>query len=143
MADEAEKPAFDPSELLGKLGGIVTKNQDPKEGGGKSWVSTLIIIAVVLVGLAVWSWISFRSNRELAKLRHEKETQRILAEKAVVDAKVAEFDAVAKAAQETRARAAEQQRLLETQIKVEEERYAANLRAIDRIRSWNDVPDPR
>jgi uncharacterized protein HemX len=134
----AEKPPFDPTELLGKLEKIVNGNKSPA-GGGKSWISTLIIIAVVLAGLAVWSWISFRRNAELAKLRHEKEVQRIQAEKAAVDAKVAKNDAVVADANKKIATIEEHITHVDADIRAEEERYAADLRAVGRIRSWNDV----
>lgn len=141
MADDpVEKPPFDPTELLGKLESIVKENK-AAEGGGKSWIGTLVIIAVVLVGIAVWSWISYRQGRELAKLRHEKETQRILAEKAVADAKVVANDAAIAAAKKEAEKVAEHLEIIEADIRAEEERHAADLRAIDRIRSWRDV-DP-
>lgn len=136
----ADQPPFDPTALLGKLEGIVGKHKSP-EGGGKSWLSTLIIIAVVLVGVAVWSWISFRNNRELAKLRHEKEKARILAEKTELDAKVAKNDEVIAEAKRRQAAVEETIRHIDADIRTEQERYEADLRAIDRIRSWRDV-DP-
>lgn len=145
MADAPATPTFDPAPILSKLEGIVNANKAPASSGGgsKSWVSTVVIVAVVLVGIAVWSWISSRNNAELAKLRHEKEVQRIRAEQAVVDAQIAKNDGEATAAAKARAEAAAKQAVVESQIKIEEERYAANLRAIDRIRSWDDVPSGR
>jgi uncharacterized protein HemX len=136
----AEKPPFDPMKLLGQLERIVKDNKKPS-GGGKSWVGTLVIIAVVLVGVAVWSWISWRRNRELAKLRHEKNKTKILADQAVVDDKVAEGDAAIAEAERTLDKAREDLRRIEADIRAEEARYEADLRAIDSIRSWRDV-DP-
>lgn len=139
MAETTKKPAFDPQKLLGQLKGIVSKHKEPTKGGGKSWVGTLIIIAVVLVGIAVWSWISFGRGRELAKLRHEKNKTKILKEKAEVMAKVAEND---KAIAEARARidkAEDKLGNIEADIRAEESRYEADLRAIDNIRSWRDA----
>lgn len=148
MADDPAtpaKPPFDPAEFLGKVENIINANKAPASSGGgsKSWISYIIIIAVVLAGIAVWVWLSNRSNAELAKLRHEKEVQRIKAEKAAVDAEVAKSDDVAEAAKKVRLEAEAKQAIVEADIKFEEERYAANLRAIDRIRSWDDVPSGR
>jgi uncharacterized protein HemX len=145
MADQedtkgAAQPPFDPAAILGRLEGIVNDNKSSK-GGGKSWISTLIIIAVALMGVAVFAWISFRNNRELAKLRHEKEKARILAEKAVVDAKVAANDAARAEAEKKRAEVEEKIRHIEADVRTENARYEADLRSIDRIRSWRDV-DP-
>ena len=139
MADEAlDKPPFDPNELLVKIERIVNDNKGT-DGGAKSWLSTVIIIVTVVVGIAIWSWISFRQNRELAKLRHEKEVARIQAEKAAVDAEVAANDTVVAEAKKKIAELEERIGYIDADIRAVEEQYAADLRAIDRIRSWNDV----
>lgn len=131
-------PPFDPQKLLGQLKGIVNDNKK-SSGGGKSWVGTLVIIAVVLVGVAVWSWISWRRDRELAKLRHEKNKATFLeAEKAVLDHVAVGDKAIAEA--QKRIDAAEDRlRIIDADIRAEEKRYEADLRAIDSIRSWRDA----
>jgi uncharacterized protein HemX len=135
-------PPFDPADLLGKLEGVVAQHRDPT-GGGKSWVSTIIIIVVALAGVAVWSWFSSRRNRELAKLRHEKNKAAILAEKAELDAHVARSATEIAAADREIEKAEDRIRIIEADIKAGEGRYEADLRAIDRIRSWRDVnPGP-
>lgn len=142
MADtedtEGRPPPFDSSELLGQLKKIVDDNRSAG-GGGKSWLSTLIIIAVVLAGIAAWSWFSWRRNRELARLRHEKNKAKILAEKAAVDRHIAENDAAIAKANTELAVAEESLRVIEADIRAEEGRYEADLRAIDSIRSWRDI----
>jgi uncharacterized protein HemX len=138
---KAGQPAFDPISALGKLKEIVGNNKDPKTGGGKSWIGTLILIAVALVGTAIWAWISWRRNQELAKLRHEKFVTEIKAEQAVVDAKLKTDSEKIEKSKAAVAVAAEKVRELESDIRAEEARYAADLRAIDSIRSWRDV-DP-
>jgi len=136
---KAEKPPFDPSELLGQLKKIVSDNKEPTKGGGKSWVWTLAIVAVVLVGIAVWAWISFRHGRELAKLRHEKNKAKILADQAVVDGKVAEGNEAILKAKKVIEKAEDSLRVIESDIRAEEKRYEADLRAIRSIRSWRDA----
>lgn len=149
MADEVtkpvEKPGFDPTEILTKLEGLIKSNQKPAEqgGGSKSWLGTLIIIVVALAGVALWSWISWRKNRELAALRHEKEKARIQGDQAQLRKEVADGAAeVAKSQKEIDA-ARETVRIIEADIRAAEERYEADRRAIDRIRSWDDVPGVR
>jgi flagellar basal body-associated protein FliL len=137
----AAKPALDPTALLGKLADIVTGNKSPA-GGGKSWISTLIIIVVALAAAAAWAWYSNRNNAELARLRHEQETQKILAEKAAAVAAISKNDAAIAAAKQQSAAIAEQLKHIAADTQAQEQVYAANLRAIDRIRSWRDV-DPR
>ena len=136
---EVSKPPFDPHELLGQLKGIVDKNKQPTEGGGKSWVGTLVIIAVVLVGVAVWSWISFRRGRELAKLRHEKNKAKIMKEDALTKAAVAKNDELVAKYEKVFEAAEKYQRVIEADIAAEEKRYEADMRAIDSIRSWRDA----
>lgn len=141
----AEKPPFDPTAILSKLEGLIKSNQKPAEqgGGGKSWISTLIIIVVALAGVAIWSWISLRKNRELAALRHEKEKARIEADQAEMHAELAEHDQVLKERQRELEAARENIRIIEADLAASEARYEADRRAIDRIRSWDDVPDTR
>lgn len=134
------KPAFDPMVALGKLKDIVGNNKSPS-GGGKSWVSTVILIAVALIGMAIWTWVSQRRNRELAKLRHEKFVAEVRAAQGVVDEKLKQNADKIEKSKTAVAAAEEKARLLEADIKAEEARYAADLRAIDSIRSWRDV-DP-
>ena len=140
----ADKPLFDPQKLLGQLKQIVSSNKGPPatDGGGgsaKSWISALIIIAVVLVGISVWYWISFRRGRELAKLRHEKNKAKVLADQAVIDKKVAEGDAAITEAEKVIEKADDRLRIIDADIRAEEGRYAADLRAIRSIRSWRDA----
>ena len=137
MADDQEKPRFDPAQLLGQLKEIVGDNKDPKKGGGKSWVSTLIIIAVVLAGMAVWSWLALRRGRELAKLRHEAFKTKIMADGAKVKAKLESNDELIKESQASVNMAEEKLRVIGAEIRAEEARYEADLAAIDSMRNWN------
>jgi uncharacterized protein HemX len=144
MADEAkeskgEQPPFDPYKLLDELKQIVNNNKNQETGGGKSWIGTLIIIAVVLVGVAIWSWISWRRGLELAKLRHEKNKTKILQEKAELDKKLTKNKITYIEAGKRIAEAEERLRVIEADIRAEEARYEADLRAIDSIRSWRDA----
>lgn len=138
MADAATpaKPGFDPAPILDKLKGMV---EAKTSGGSMGAIDTLVVLAVVLATTAIWAYISSRNNAELAKLRHEKEVQRITAEKAAVDAKVAVNDAAIAAAQKQMVAANEQIAHIEADIRAEDQRYAANLRAVDRIHSWRDL----
>jgi len=148
MSDTSDKkvtkPSFDPSDLLSQLKRIVEGNKGPPatDGGGgsaKSWVSALIILAVVLVGIAIWSWISFRRGRELAKLRHEKNKTKILADQAKVDLKVKEGDEEIAELEKAIEVEDEKIRIVDADIRAEEGRYEADLRAIRSIRSWRDA----
>lgn len=136
---KAEKPKFDPYELLGQLKGIVQGHKDQDKGGGKNWVGTLIIIAVVLVGVAVWSWISWMRGRELAKLRHEKNKAKILKEKAELEKKLTNNKLTYIEAGKRIEAADSRLAIIEADIRAEEARYEADLRAIDSIRSWRDA----
>ena len=138
---KADPPALDPIAILGKLKDLVSSNKDPSTGGGKSWVGTLILIAVSLIGVAVWAWISWRRNQELARLRHEAFVTKVNAEQAVVDQKIAANDAKIEASKMVVAEAEEKIRVIDSDTRAEEARYAADLRAINAVRSWRDV-DP-
>lgn len=137
--EEVSKPPFDPYKLLNQLKEVVDKNKQPTKGGGKSWLGTLVIIAVVLVGVAVWAWISFSRGRELAKLRHEKNKAKILKEQTELFVKLNENDERVAEAQKSLDKIAIKLKAVDASIKAEEERYAADMRAIDSIRSWRDA----
>jgi uncharacterized protein HemX len=136
---EAEKPLFDPHKLLGQLEGIMRDNKNPTKGGGKSWVGTLVILAVVLVGVAIWSWISWRRGRELAKLRHEKTKAKVAKEKAELEKKLSKNMVTVIEAGKRIEEAEEKLKIIEADMRAEEARYEADLRAIDNIRSWRDA----
>lgn len=137
---KADQPPFDPTAFLGKLKDVVSNNKSPS-GGGKSWIGTLILIAVSLVGVAVWAWISQRRNRELAKLRHEAFVTKVKLAQDLVDKKLKENDDKIAVSKKLVADTQERLQTIDSDIKAEEARYAADLRAVDRIRSWRDV-DP-
>jgi len=134
------RPEVDPSAVLGKLKSIITDSKDP-QGGGKSWVGTVMLIVVALAGMAVWAWVSRRRSNELAALRHEKFLSELKAEQAEVDSRLSENDVKVEASLSLIREAEEKIRLLEADIRAEESRYEADLRAINSIRSWRDV-DP-
>ena len=139
MTETTKKPAFDPHQLLAQLQRIVSKHKEPTKGGGKSWIGTLIIIAVVLVGAAVWYWLAVRRGRELAKLRHEKNKAILMKENSVIRAAVAENDELVEKYEKVFNAAEEHQASIEADIRAEEKRYEADMRAIDSIRSWRDA----
>jgi uncharacterized protein HemX len=130
--------SFDPYKLLDQLKSIVNDNKK-ESGGGKSWVGTLVIVAVVLVGVAIWSWISWRRGRELAQLRHEKNKAKILRDKAELDQRIAKGAEEIAAKQRVIDALEEKLRIVDADIRAEEARYEADMRAIDSIRSWRDA----
>ena len=138
-----EQPAFDPTKLLGQLESLVKSKSKPVDGGskrkGKSWIWTIIIPVIVLAGMALFTWIASRGNRELAKLRHEKNKEAILLAQAITDKKVAENDAKIAEAQKKIDASKERLRVIYADQAAEEKRYEADLRAIDSIRSWSDA----
>lgn len=143
MAKTTKKPAFDPLKLLVQLQGIVSKQKtaSTKDGksSGKSWVGTLIIIITVLVGVAVWSWISWSRGRELAKLRHEKNKKKILIEYATLMGVISENAVTVSLQQKIFDKADRKLKIIEADIRAEEKRYEADMRAIDNMRSWRDA----
>lgn len=139
MEETNKKPDFDPHKLLNQLKEIVASKKETTKGGGKSWLGTLIIIAVVLVGIAVWSWISWNRGKELAKLRHEKNKAKIRKEQLELYTELAVHDEKVAEAQREIDRAEMTLSSIEASIKAEEKRYEADMRAIDSIRSWRDA----
>jgi len=135
---EVTKPPFDPHKLLDQLKGIVENNKSTT-GGGKSWLGTLVIVAVVLVAAAIWYWLAARRGRELAKLRHEKNKAKIIKEGAVAKAAVAENDGLVEKWTKVFDSAEKYQVQVEASIEAEEKRYEADMRAINSIRSWRDA----
>lgn len=152
---KVEQPAFDPNKLLDQLQSLVkskSKSVDPAHGGTKrvgiSWIWKLLLPLIVLAGIAAFAWFANKKNRELAKLRHEKNKAKILKEQAEVDAEMARKDTLIAAAQEKIDASKERLRTIQADIAAGEKQYEADLRAIDSIRSWDDYrlrrrPDPK
>ena len=150
-----EKPAFDPNKLLDQLQSLVkskSKIVDPAHGGtkrvGTSWIWKLLLPLVVLAGIAAFAWFASKKNRELAKLRHEKNKAKILSEQSVVQAKIATNDEFIAEQKKIYDAAQERIKIIDADIAAGEKQYEADLRAIDSIRSWDDYrlrrrPDPK
>lgn len=131
-----DKPPFDPNDLLAKLKGFVDEKGTKS---GDSWTSKLFMITATLIGLAIWSWVSWRRNRELSRLRHAQ--NRIVIERD--QALVIQADEALKARIERIQRdidaADKKLSIIDADIRAEKGRYEADLRAVDSIRSWSDA----
>ena len=138
-----ETPPFDPNKFLLQLQAIVSKRteKNPASMSKKAtgiW-SYLIIAAVVLVAIVIGSWLLQRKSKELAKLRHEKNKAAIRNEQLEFHAELDDNNnAIAEAQKEIDA-SENSLRIIEADIKAEESRYEADMRAIDSIRSWRDA----
>jgi uncharacterized protein HemX len=128
----------DPSDILAKLDQLINERRDV-DGKSKGWIATLIMAVLAIGGMAVFSWVKMRHGRELARLRHEKNKNAILARKATVDQRAASMRSEIVRFQKEVERLAENMRRIYADIRHEEALYEANNEAIDRIRSWRDV----
>ncbi|MEE9358884.1 MAG: hypothetical protein V3U85_00220 [Hyphomicrobium sp.] len=114
--------------------------QKPKEGGGaRSWWRWPLLIVLVLIGVLVAAWVISRDRRELARLRHERNVQRIKSENAKANLEAAENERIAEQALER----VEQSKLiveaLNNQIAEIEAAHAKRKLEIDAI-TWGDLP---
>jgi uncharacterized protein HemX len=134
-----KKPPFDPAPLLDQLKRIVGNTKKSTKSGGKAWVGILVSIVVALVGVAVSAWFAWRRNKELAKLRHEGNKRKILLAQEIAANLVAKNDAEIAKAQARVEAAKEKLKANMADIRAEEARHEADLRAIDSIRSWRDA----
>jgi uncharacterized protein HemX len=140
---KVEKPAFDPNKLLRQLEALVKSKSTELEGShtprrvSKSWVWAIILPVIVLAGIALFAWLSQRSNRELAKLRHEKNKEAILLAQSIAAQKVAKNDAKVAEAQKEIDASKERLRVIYADQAAEEKRYEADLHALHRIRTWD------
>jgi hypothetical protein len=142
-----EQPPLDPDELLRRLEALIRDKSEPigEKAGldisaprvSKSWIWAIIIPIIVLIGITAYSWFAFRRGRELARLRHEKVKANLLTAQAEIDRKVDEGNLTIAEAEKKIAAARERLRVIEANIKVEEARYEADHRAIDRMRGWD------
>lgn len=141
---KAEQPAFDPNKLLRQLEAIVkskSKSVDRAHGNparvSKSWYWAIILPVIVLAGIALVAWLSQRSNRELAKLRHEKNKTKILKEQTELFLELNKsHDQVAEAQKQIDA-SRDRLRVIEADITAEEKRHETDMHALHRIRTWD------
>lgn len=141
MPGGTQKPPLDPSAVLQNLASTATSAKGKaREGGGSAW-GYVVAFVVMLLGVGVFWWIARKNNQELADLRHEKNKTKILADKAELLAQIAKGDEQVAIEKKKVDAAEETLRIIEADIRAEEARYEANMRAIDRIRSWDDILD--
>jgi uncharacterized protein HemX len=140
---KAEQPAFDPNKLLRQLESLIQKKSVKLEDShtprrvSKSWYWAIILPVIVLAGIALVAWLSQRSNRELAKLRHEKNKTKILKDQAVVQAKIATNDEFIAEQKKIFNASQKRLRIIESDIAAEEKRHETDMHALHRIRTWD------
>jgi len=141
---KAEQPAFDPNKLLRQLEALVkskSKSVDVAHGNperkGKSWYWAIIIPVIVLAGLALFTWLAMRGNRELAKLRHEKNKTKILKEQTELFLEINKNDDQVAAAEKQLEASKDRLRIIEADIAAEEKRHETDMHALHRIRTWD------
>lgn len=128
----------DPSDILAKLEQLI-KDRQPKEGESRSWVTYLIMGLLAIAGMAVFTYLRRKNLRELARLRHEHNKRKILANKAKVDSDVTRLRSAIEQMERKRKRFVEEMRIISADYEHERALHEANQQAIDRIRSWRDV----
>lgn len=138
-------PGFDAHQLLiAAEAAILGRSEVVPNGNGTnrkstSWTNRIVIALVVVGAFVIHSWVSWRRNRELAKLRHQRNVVRIKAENKNARAKVAEHGAAARLYRKQRDKLEEEYRLLDAEVRAEMKRYYADIRAIDRISDWSEL----
>lgn len=140
---KAEQPAFDPDKLLRQLEDLIQRKSVKIEDGGsparvtKRWYWAVILPVLILAAVALFAWLSQRSNRELAKLRHEKNKTKILKDQAVVQAKIATNDEFIAEQKKIFNASQERLRIIDADIAAEEKRHETDMHALHRIRTWD------
>ena len=140
---KAEQPAFDPNKLLRQLENLIQKKSVKLEKShtpariSKTWYWALILPVIVLAAVALFAWLSQRSNRELAKLRHEKNKTKILKDKAVAEAKIATNDEFIAKQKKIYEASQERLKVIDADIAAEEKRHETDMHALHRIRTWD------
>lgn len=136
---------FDPHRLLTIAErAIVARSKAVGEDGGEerkaaSGWGTAIIGLTVVAAIVVFGWLRWRRGKELAKLRHERNKARIEADNATLRKTIASSDRAADRLAARRRSLAGKVRIVDADIRAEEQRYEADLLAISRITSWDDV----
>ena len=137
----AEQPPLDPGKLLRQLEALIKDNSKAidKSGGrvGASAIWSILIPILVLIGIAAFTWYSRKNGRELAKLRHEKNKAKILADQAEIGVAIQRYMSAIEAFKKKAAKQQDELRIIEADIRAEEARHEADRRAIDRMRSWD------
>lgn len=61
-----------PSELLKKLSSLADKKREKS-----SWAASVVVFIVSIFAIFIFSWVSSKNSKELARLRHEKNKKKI------------------------------------------------------------------
>lgn len=141
MADSSLK--VDPAAILTKLEATSTTQKAKVESGSGGWWATLIIFLVGIAAAVVWWYIDRKNRAELAKLRHEKQVALIQAEQSKTDKVVEKTVIETEELRKARLELAGKVLVINHDIDQLEVQRAVDKLAIDRIRTWNDLPPPR
>lgn len=122
---------------MDKIANLISKTKNDK--GKPKWWLWIVAALAIFVGLFIASAVFKRHQRELAKLRHEKRKNEILAANAKAEAEKAAHVKAAEEALERADKAARRIEIINENIKRIEERYAHDRAVASRI-VWADLP---
>lgn len=129
-------------ELLGQIADRLSSGEEKRAGSGpRAWIAWAVGALLALVGLTVGAFVLWRNRSELARLRHAEAVHEIEARAAATAAERAHNDDAVIAAKLRASEARDRALVAAANLSEEEDRYARDLAAVDRIRSWADV-DP-
>ena len=133
----------DPSQALANLLKVVERNRaiDNESGNAKSngWVSAIIIFFVVLIATFVFAYVSNRNSKELAKLRHDKNKRKILAENKEALAATTQNDFIITRCETEITELQREMDGIDMRLDKVEHARKTNHKAIELITSWRDI----
>lgn len=138
MADVPLK--LDPTKILQSLESTSTTKKEAVTSGSGGWWATLIVFVVGIVAAVIWWYIDRKNRQELADLRHEKQVSLIKAEQAKTDLIVEGTVIETENLRQERFELMNKMLRINHDIELLEAQRAADKLAIDRIRSWDDLP---
>lgn len=115
------------------------QNRDEKAG----WISTLVALVVALVMGAIAVFAAWKSGREAAKLRHERDVEEEKKHQAQLDSQLDSLDVRRTTSTARAAEASARLEELRAQIALVEARRQSALSQIDQITSWESFRTKR
>lgn len=105
------------------------------------WLTTLLLFALTLTGIAIYAWVSWRKGHRLAELEHQQTIEKERKGRLELDSKNEVSLELSKKAETQIQAYQENLKKIDTQIQALKTEKVKNDAIIDKITSWRDI-DP-
>lgn len=128
-----------PHPTLASIENFLKTKAGPEAKSTPPWAKYVLWAAAAALAMAVFWWVSRKQSKELARLRHEAEERKLMAESKALKEKLGAILTEVTQLQRAIDDASDRLKKTEERIHAVQAQRDADRRALDRIRSWSDL----